>query len=124
MKEKDLIPIKRLVDVKTTKIVGYIIKNTVNSVALTVDKMKELNLDCVSWCDYDESIINLDVVIKDNKYSDTAFALTYLQEYEDVPYERMSDGNIIIYGYVINSNRLIELDNEVAIKNCIIDSER
>ncbi len=115
----DLILQSSLVDVMTGEIIGYIIVDTDTDagyrLALTKKKMEAEGLDLASWVDYAESE-ELQVVTYQNKFADVSFARYRAENLIDVPFERLSDNTVAIYGYVFDTFRLIPLDSDFAIQ--------
>ena len=113
----------KLRDEYTDNIIGYIVMNTVNSVAITLAKANELALSCASYMEFAD-VPEIKVVTYKNHYGVLSDAIFYVDEYTDDNYTALPDGNICLRGNVFPSFKYMELDNEVAIQRCLIDSER
>ena len=111
---------EKLVDVRNHNIIGYIVSNTTNKVAVTQHIVEQLGL---GWAEFAECG-STECVTYNGKFGRVGMAIYYNEEENDVPYYKRTDGTIQIWGYIFMPYHLISLDNETAIKNCIIDADR
>ena len=121
IKKEDFNLVERLIDFKTQQTVGYILCNRVNRCALSLKKIIDLNLPVATYMQFAE-IPSRMVLFHNNRYGLRDNSVMYLKDYEDTPYEKLEDKEVI-YGYVFEPQYLIELDNEVALNNTLVDSE-
>ena len=121
----------KLVDIFNKKCVGVICINGATSVSLSIEKASELGVQDIEIIDYLDTQVE-DVVVnprRPNYFSKVDKAVGVLDDYKDVPYDRMGDIcnklelKEVINGYVFNYIDFIELDNEIAIKRALVDSE-
>lgn len=113
---------ERLVEISSQQPIGYILANKTNKVALSLSKIQELNLPVQSYMQFAD-IPSTEVVTYDNHFARTSTALLHLPEYSDTSFDRLDGDRVVIYGYVFDRYSLIELDNETALHNALIDSE-
>ena len=113
---------ERLVEISSQQTIGYILANKTNKVALSLSKIQELNLPVQSYMQFAD-IPSTEVVTYDNHFARTSTALLHLPEYSDTSFDRIDGDRVVIYGYVFDRYSLIELDNETALHNALIDSE-
>lgn len=113
---------ERLVEVNSQQPIGYILANKTNKVALSLSKIQELNLPVQSYMQFAD-IPSTEVVTYNNHFARTPTALLHLPEYSDTSFDRLEGDRVVIYGYVFDRYSLIELDNETALHNALIDSE-
>lgn len=116
---------KELKDVRLNETIGYIIANTVSKVAVSKEKLQELGIDISI---YPSELITDVEVISCKRGGTTNYAiiqdtLFFDESDSDTPFTNIED-KIKVYGYVIDNYRLMPLDNEKAIRNCIMDIER
>lgn len=122
----------KLIDFKTKNCIGVVCINDDTSVALSLDKAKELGVEDIDIVDYlgvgtEEVVVNTK---RPNYYAYKDKARSILDDYFDVPYEWTGAVDCmflrteIIWGYAFAYLDFIELDNEVSIKRAISNSER
>ena len=121
----------KLVDIFSKKCVGVICINEDTSVSLSLKKANELGVQDIKIIDYLDAQVE-DVVVnprRPNYFSKVDKSVGILDDYKDVPYDRMGDIcnklelKEVINGYVFNYIDFIELDNEIAIKRALIKAE-
>lgn len=121
----------KLVDIFSKKCVGVICINEDTSVSLSLERAKELGVQDIKIIDYLDAQVE-DVVVnprRPNYFSKVDKSVVVLDDYKDVPYDRMGDIcnklelKEVINGYVFNYIDFIELDNEIAIKRALINAE-
>lgn len=113
-----------LVDKVTGEIIGYEVESENNeSVAsITLEKAKELGVCDVDDLDYLDLPVN-EVVSGRGRYALVDYADIYMASECNTPFEKLDDGRVCIYGYVFESYKLLEIDNEFAIKRLYFDKE-
>lgn len=127
-----LIVQSKLVDFKTNELVGVICINGETSVALSLDKAKDLNIEDIDIIQY-LGVDEIQVAIRPNNtgsYARLSSSIGEMPDFEDVPYERVGsiiqplDCKEVIWGIMFNFASFVELDNEIAIKRALIDAEK
>lgn len=122
----------KLLDFKTKECVGVVCLNGCTSVALSLDKAKDLGIEDIEIIEFLD-VPAEDVVIntkRHNCFCKLDSSIGFLDNYEDIPYEMMGsitniiDCKEVISGYVFNYLSFVELDNSEAIKRALSDSER
>ena len=123
MQLDDLSVQNQLVDVNTGEVIGYTLISPVGRVvALTKSKILDMKMDLANYIDY-VGAEALEVISNDKYYFLAENKLYDIEEYEDAPYKTLSDNKVSIWGNVVNRYHLIELNNEQAIKNVLLDVE-
>lgn len=122
----------KLIDFKTGKVVGVVCINGETSVALTLDKAKELGVDDIDIIEFLDTS-SIDVAINPRRKNYCALlskSVMTLDNYLDTPYEVIGDvtdifdKKEIIWGRCFNYFDFIELDNDTSIKRALCDFER
>lgn len=113
----ELIPQAKLVDSETGEIIGYMLQAGVRRVALTLDRIKNLNLDCTSYISFLE-METIEVLSYNNKFALVDNRLFTNEEYESFPYKVVGD-IVYIWGSAFKQSQLITLDNDTAIKYAV-----
>ena len=122
---------EKLIDIKTEKCIGVICINEDTSVPLSLEKARELDIEDMDMIEYLD-VVEENVVInprRPNFYAYVDKASGFLDNYIDVPYERVGDiSNVfdsseVIWGYVFKYLDFIELDNSVAIDRALKNFE-
>lgn len=122
----------KLIDFKTKKIVGVICINGETSVALTIDKAKELQVEDIDIVEY-LGVEELEVAVRPsntNSFAELSKSLGDMVGLGDVNFERVGsilcpmDCIDVIWGKMFNFISFIELDNDIAIRRALSNSER
>lgn len=122
----------KLINFKTNELVGVVCINGSTSVALTVEKAKDLeveDIDIIQYLGVDEVEVALSPKHK-GFYSRLSSSLGEMPDYSDNPYERIGslvqplECKEVIWGNIFNYNSFVELDNDIAITRALSDSER
>lgn len=125
MSKDDLTPLDYLVDYTTGEKVGIIFSGAeipetngtaYYHVALSMDRIKELNLDVLSYIDYLD-IPNKKVLVYRNKFVDINNVINLNDDFrEDSDLDFESYGTTAsIWGYLFETRFLIELDSEYSL---------
>lgn len=109
-----LIPQARLIDHETGEIVGYMLQSGVRRVALTLEKIKELNLECVTYIEFLELEI-IEVLSYKNYFAIFENYVYLIEDLEAIPYKRDGE-NVILWGYCFKQSHLVPLDDKTALK--------
>lgn len=125
---------KKLINGITNKCFGVIcsLEDGVTMVCLSINKAIELNVQDIEILEYLDC--DFDIAFE-NKRRTGYFALGsnekgYLNEYSDIPYERIGDLSDIfnmkeiVYGHMFDYKDFLELDNDFAIKRALLDLEK
>lgn len=121
----------KLIDFKTKECVGLICVNKDTSVALSLNKAKELGIEDIDLIEYLD-VTEEEVAINPRRpefYALVSSAVGVLDDYSEIPYEKMGslinllDCKEVIWGTVFKCTSFIELDNEIAYKRAISNSE-
>ena len=122
----------KLIDKQSSNVVGVVCKNGNTSVALSLEKAKELGIQDIDIIQY--LGVNEEYVFKNPKRKNYIVYISNnigeLDNFSDIPYEFMGDRlNLfdckeVIYGYIFNYMSFIELDNAIALQRALVDFEK
>ena len=122
----------KLIDKHSNECIGVVCKNGNTSVALSLEKAKELGIQDIDIVQY--LGMNDEYVFKNPKRKNYIVYISSnigeLDNFSDVPYELLGDRvNLfdckeVIYGYIFNYMSFIELDNDIALQRALIDFEK
>lgn len=122
----------KLINFKTNELIGVICINGATSVALTIEKAKDLeveDIDIINYLGVDEIDVAISPAHK-GFYARLSSSLGEMPDYSDNPYERIGslvqplECKEVIWGNIFNYTSFVELDNDVAITRALSDSER
>ena len=111
---KELVPESRLIDTETGEIIGYMLQAGLRRVALTLDKIKELKLDCATYIEFLE-LNTVEVCSYNKKYALLENVLYTIEELKLLPF-RQQGNKVIIWGNCFRASNLVSLDDEIALK--------
>lgn len=110
----ELIPQARLIDTETGEIIGYMLQAGVRRVALTLDKIKNLNLDCASYISFLE-METIEVLSYKDRFAIVDNRLMFNEDYSCSPFKIVGDITYI-WGSAFKHSNLVTLDDDTAIK--------
>lgn len=121
----------KLIDFKTKKCVGVVCINGATSVALSLEKAKELEVQDIDIIEYLSADIE-EVAVhprRKNYFALLSNSTGFLEDFDDVAYDKIGDTfdllnlNEVIWGYLFRAVDFIELDNSIAIRRALADAE-
>lgn len=126
-----LIVQSKLINFKTKELVGIICINGATSVALTVEKAKNLEVEDVDIIQY-LGVDEIEVAVSpahNGFYARLSSSLGEMPDYFNNPYERIGslvqplECKEVVWGNIFNYTSFVELDNNIAIRRALSDSE-